>query len=219
MKAKTFGLADLNALQKQLKIEIQAAEAAKVEDKKRREAQGLMQSEFLSAVKNVTPIASKNQVVHGPRNVKLPEVKRMIAVKPPIKDRLSDGFDARHLRDDELGIYLRKGAPESLLKKLQKGEWAIDLRLDLHGKTAEEARIATSAFLYGAVSNGARVISIIHGQGFGSSTGKGILKAHVRNWLVQNQHILAFCAAPSSAGGHGAVLVLLHKAEPIERTR
>ena len=110
-----------------------------------------------------------------------------------------------------MGTYLRRGVPETLLKKLQKGGWDVSARLDLHGKTVEEARIATSAFLYQSVSNNARVVSIIHGQGFGSANGEATLKTHVKNWLAQNTSVLAFCAAPKNDGGHGAVMVLLHQ--------
>ncbi|MCE1160374.1 MAG: Smr/MutS family protein, partial [Burkholderiales bacterium] len=104
--------------------------------------------------------------------------------------------------------YLRRGIPETLLKKLQKGAWAVSARLDLHGKTVEEARIATSAFLYQATSQSQRVVSIIHGQGFGSANGEATSKSHVKNWLVPNAHVLALCTAPKTGGGRGAVMIL-----------
>ena len=211
MKAKSYGLTDLTQLQKALKHEAKAREAEQLAQKNQAAAQSRMSNEFKTAVKQVTPLKSKNHFIHPPRDLKLPDIKPAMVNKKPHKDKLSDGFDARHLRDDDLGTYVRKGIPESLLKKLQKGDWPIDLRMDLHGKTSEEARIATSAFMYRALSEQARVVSIIHGQGFGSQTGHAILKQSVRNWLVQNDAVLAFCAAPAHAGGHGAVLVLMHR--------
>ena len=211
MKAKSYGLADLTQLQKALKHEAKAREAEQLAQKNQAAAQSRMSNEFKTAVKQVTPLKSKNHFIHPPRDLKLPDIKPAMVNKKPHKDKLSDGFDARHLRDDDLGTYVRKGIPESLLKKLQKGDWPIDLRMDLHGRTNEEARIATSAFLYRALSEQARVVSIIHGQGFGSQTGHAVLKQSVRNWLVQNDNVLAFCAAPANAGGHGAVLELMHR--------
>ncbi|MGL4766776.1 MAG: Smr/MutS family protein [Formosimonas sp.] len=210
MKAKSYGLADLAQLKKTLDAEQRIVEQQRAAQKQAAQRQQMLASEFAQAVTQVTPLKKSNTVVHPPRKVKLPEPPRVAPVAPPVKDTLSDGFDARHLRDDELGTYLRQGVPDALLKKLQKGFWPIDLRLDLHGKTAEEARIATSAFLYQAASHKARVISIIHGQGYGSTLGHAVLKQSVRNWLVQNNHVLAFCAAPAAAGGHGAVLILLN---------
>ena len=211
MKAKSYGLTDLTHLQKALKQEAKAREEEQLAQKAQAATRSLMESEFKSAVKQVTPLKNKNRYIHPVRDHKLPDIKPAMVTKKPHNDKLSDGFDARHLRDDELGTYVRKGVPESLLKKLQKGDWPIDLRMDLHGQTSEEARIATSAFLYRAINDNARVISIIHGQGFGSQTGHAVLKQSVRNWLVQNNSVLAFCAAPAPLGGHGAVLVLLHR--------
>lgn len=211
MKAKSYGLADLTSLQKALKHETAQREAEKLAKKAQTDAQTRLENEFKAAVSHVTPIKDKKVFIHPPREHKLPEVKRNTTPKTAMKDKLSDGFDARHLRDDDMGTYLRKGIPEALLKKLQKGDWPIDLRIDLHGKSNEDARIATNAFLYRALNENARVVSIIHGQGFGSQTGHAVLKQSVRNWLVQNNGVLAFCAAPSNAGGQGAVLVLLHR--------
>jgi DNA-nicking Smr family endonuclease len=184
-----------------------------------------MANEFLNEVRGVTPIKSKERYIHPPTASEPPEhilKKRAQAAGLTEKqaqnkelkrnhNKASDQFHANHLRDDELGTYLRKGIPETLLKKLQKGGWDVASRIDLHGKTVEEARIATSAFLYQAVSQSQRVVSIIHGQGFGSANGEATLKTHVKNWLIQNTHVLAFCPAPKTDGGHGAVMVLLHQ--------
>ena len=216
MKAKSYGLADLNLLKKDLEQELLAREQAALAQKAAKQREQALASEFATAVKGITPLKTSPKYIHPPREVKLPELKKpRPAATTKAKDDLSDGFDARHLRDDELGIYVRQGVPDALLKKLQQGFWPIALRLDLHGKTAEEARIATSAFLYQAQNSKARVVTIVHGQGHGSKTGEAVLKQNVRNWLVQNHNVLAFCAAPAKAGGHGAVLVLLHVAEAI----
>ncbi|TDR33148.1 DNA-nicking Smr family endonuclease [Hydromonas duriensis] len=213
MKAKSYGLTDLNALQKALKQEAKQREAEQLAQKAQAAAQSRMENEFKTAVKQVTPLKDKQRYIHPAPEFKLPDIKRVAPQKKQAKDKLSDGFDAQHLLNDEMGTYLRKGVPEALLRKLQRGDWVIDLRMDLHGQTSEEARIATNAFLYRAINEGARVISIIHGQGFGSKTGHAVLKQNVRNWLVQNNNVLAFCPAPAAMGGHGAVLVLLHRHE------
>ena len=225
MKAKSYSLADLAQLQKALEQE--AKERARIEQEQtaQRAQQSRMSNEFLNEVKGVTPIKAKARYIHPPKTTLPPEhvlkkrqqaageteqVKKQNSHKRT-HNQASDQFDAQHLRDDEVGTYLRRGVPETLLKKLQKGGWDVSARLDLHGKTVEEARIATSAFLYQSVSNNARVVSIIYGQGFGSANGEATLKTHVMNWLAQNTSVLAFCAAPKNDGGHGAVMVLLHQ--------
>lgn len=220
MKAKSYGIADLAQLQKDLKAQVKAREEA---EKQARAAQAQAQSmsrEFLNEVRGVTPIQPKDRYIHPARAVPEPVVRprddqaERHEQKRQQHNRKSDQFDARHLRDDENGTYLRKGIPDALLKKLQKGAWEIGSRIDLHGKTVEEARIATSAFLYQALQQQQRVVSIIHGQGFNSADNEATLKSHVKNWLVQNHHVLAFCHAPKEAGGHGAVMVLLHQDRP-----
>ncbi|GHA66820.1 hypothetical protein GCM10009007_04180 [Formosimonas limnophila] len=223
MKAKSYGLADLSLLKKDLEKEARIAEQHRREQKEREQQEQRQTTEFKQAVQNVIPLKSSGKYTHPTPAIKLPEIKRATTPNQTnakkLKDKLSDGFDARHLRDDELGVYLRKGIPDTLLKKLQKGQWPVSLRLDLHGKTAEEARIATNAFLYQATTNGARVVSIIHGQGHGSQTGHAILKQSVKNWLVQNNDVLAFCSAPANAGGQGAVWVLLHNTDQVRKNK
>ena len=226
MKAKSYSLADLAQLQKALEQE--AKERARVEKEQaaQRAQSSRMSNEFSNELKGVTPIKAKDRYLHPTTNVgslnEQTQKKRQQAEGATDKqvkkkehktahNKASDQFHANHLRDDELGTYLRRGIPETLLKKLQKGGWDVSARLDLHGKTVEEARIATSAFLYQAASQSQRVVSIIHGQGFGSASGEATLKTHVKNWLVQNPQVLAFCAAPKTDGGHGAVMILLHQ--------
>lgn len=220
MKAKSYGLTDLAQLQKDLKKQ---AEARALAEKQAREQQALeqrMSNEFLNEVRGVTPIKTKDRYIHPTRDLPEPIVRthnhheEHQQQQRKQHNHKSDQFDARHLRDDENGTYLRKGIPDALLKKLQKGAWEIGSRIDLHGKTIEEARIATSAFLYQAIQQNQRVVSIIHGQGFNSANNEATLKTHVKNWLVQNHHVLAFCHAPKDAGGHGAVVVLLHQDRP-----
>ena len=220
MKAKSYALTDLAQLQKDLKAQVKAREQAEKEAKAKQAHEQRMSNEFFNEVRGATPIKQKDRYIHPTRALPEPIVRvhstheEQQAQQRKQHNRKSDQFDARHLRDDENGTYLRKGIPDALLKKLQKGAWPINARIDLHGKTVEEARIATSAFLYQSVNQSQRVVSIIHGQGFNSDNNEATLKTHVKNWLVQNPHVLAFCTAPKDAGGHGAVIVLLHQDRP-----
>ena len=222
MKAKSYGLTDLSQLQKDLKKQARDRAQAEKEAAAKRTAEQRMNNEFMHEMRGVTPIQQKDRFIHPTSHIE-PIVRQSAAQlqkeeqrKQHIErhNRHSDHFDARHLRDDENGTYLRKGIPEALLKKLQKGAWEVTARIDLHGKTVEEARIATSAFLYQAIQQNQRVVSIIHGQGFNSENNESTLRQHVKNWLVQNHQVLAFCHAPKNAGGQGAVMVLLHQDRP-----
>lgn len=212
MKAKFYGLTDLSELKENLEQDFKRREQEAIEEKNRRLQEEKLSSEFKIAVKQVVPLKKSQTYIHPKRTIKLPELKKqkpLLMQKDTVKGELSDTFDARHLRDDDAGTFVRKGVAWSLLKQLQTKFWPIDLRLDLHGKSVEESRIAISALLYRAISLKARVVLIIHGQGYGAQSGESVLKFNVKNWLVQNNDVLAFCAAPSDEGGKGATLVLL----------
>ena len=105
--------------------------------------------------------------------------------------------------------YLRSGLGSDILKKLRRGEWSVQGELDLHGHTSDDAHDALSDFLDNARQHGYRCVRVIHGKGLTSPNREPVLKGRVRQWLSRWDEVLAYCEAPSNAGGGGAVLVLL----------
>lgn len=105
--------------------------------------------------------------------------------------------------------YLSNGLNRMTLRKLRRGEWAVQDELDLHGLNSDEARRLLTTFLHQATQHGLRCVNVIHGKGWHSESGEGLLKRLARHWLIQHPLVLAFCDAPSNAGGAGAVWVLL----------
>jgi len=108
--------------------------------------------------------------------------------------------------------YLGNGLNRITLRKLRRGEWPIQDELDLHGLNSDEARRLLTSFLHHANQQGMRCVNVIHGKGWHSGQGEGLLKRLARHWLVQHPLVLAFCDAPMNAGGSGAVWVLLKTA-------
>ena len=105
--------------------------------------------------------------------------------------------------------YLRDGLSRQVLRRLRRGHWAIQEGLDLHGMNRDQAAVAVAAFLHACAGRGLRCVRIVHGRGLGSHNREPVLKAKLRNWLPQRQEVLAYCQAPASEGGSGALLVLL----------
>jgi DNA-nicking Smr family endonuclease len=105
--------------------------------------------------------------------------------------------------------FLRAGVSRQVLRKLRRGHWVVQGELDLHGMTRPEAHAALAEFLRASVRHARRCVRIVHGKGLGSKNREPVLKGKVRGWLLRREEVLAFCEAPASQGGSGAVLVLL----------
>ena len=157
---------------------------------------------FRQAVDGVTPLQPANRTTA----IKAPKRPQPTAPAPaPIHDHLSD----HGAEDTLLTEFARPGISRMTLRKLRRGEWPIQDRLDLHSLHSEAARRLLLEFLHDATQNSLRCVCVIHGKGRHSEGGEGILKSRVRHWLTQCVEVLAFCETPPNEGGGGAVKVLL----------
>jgi DNA-nicking Smr family endonuclease len=98
------------------------------------------------------------------------------------------------------------------LRRLRRGAYTIDGRLDLHGLTAGEARRQVESFVRKRRGDGDRVVALIVGRGNHSPRGIGVLRGEIAAWLSQGpvaHHVAAFASAPEDEGGPGVVLALL----------
>ncbi|MFT6006339.1 MAG: DNA-nicking Smr family endonuclease [Pseudoalteromonas tetraodonis] len=111
---------------------------------------------------------------------------------------------------DELK-FLRTGFPPWLLKKLRRGDYAIQDELDLHGLVAGEAKQETHGFINECARDNVRAVRIVHGKGRNSAGRMPILKNMLIGWLSKNQYVIAVVSTPANDGGTGAVYVLLDK--------
>ncbi len=161
---------------------------------------------FRQALEGVTPIKSQKRAPSGPAATLHP--RPTAYSQPEISVALSD-----HLTFDETPTeYLANGVSRMVLRKLRRGTWPIEDSLDLHGLDSDTARSLLALFLQQATQRQFRCINLIHGKGWHSAQGEGKLKQLARHWLIQHPDVLAFCEAPSNAGGSGAVWVLLKSA-------
>jgi len=102
------------------------------------------------------------------------------------------------------------------LRQLKSGAIRIDLELDLHGLTKDEALVSLGKFVSGAFNRGQKAILVITGKG-NNSPGEPVLQGAVASWLREagKKMVAEFCPAPRQMGGGGAFVVFLkERAKP-----
>ncbi len=107
-----------------------------------------------------------------------------------------------------------RGLDPRVLKKLRKGEYAVQEHLDLHGLRVDEAKSALLAFIQRARTAGKRCVLVVHGRGLHSKDQVPVLKEALRRWLSGDrfaESVLAFATARQHDGGAGALYLLLRK--------
>jgi DNA-nicking Smr family endonuclease len=168
------------------------------------------EEEFRRATAGVEPLA-KPRRLPMPRARPAPVARQRqrderaalaAALRGPVS--VEDALDS----GEEL-VFLRDGLSRQLLRKLRRGRWVVQDGLDLHGMNRAQAAEAVALFLRHCTKRGLRCVRIVHGKGLGSRNREPVLKDKVRRWLALRDEVLAFCQAPASEGGSGAVLVLL----------
>jgi DNA-nicking Smr family endonuclease len=164
--------------------------------------------DFREAVGRVEPLRAAHRV--EPYRVPPPPIpaKRREDEQAVLAElaRLTFDDDAE-IEDD--ASYLRPGLPRDILRKLRRTHWVIQDHLDLHGMGADEASLATAAFLSDSARRGLRCVRIVHGKGLRSPGREPVLKRRVRKLLTRREEVLAFVEPRALQGGGGAVVVLL----------
>jgi DNA-nicking Smr family endonuclease len=107
--------------------------------------------------------------------------------------------------------FAASGVSRGELRKLRRGDYPAQDRLDLHGLTAGDAVAASGRFLDESRQRRQRCVCIVHGRGLHSEGSVAVLKSSVRAHLKSHRSVLAYADAPRSDGGPGAVYVLLRK--------
>jgi DNA-nicking Smr family endonuclease len=116
-------------------------------------------------------------------------------------------------RPHELTHGLSHGIDRRQAERFRKGKLAIEGKIDLHGRTQQDAHDDLLAFLRRAHAAGKRNVLVVTGKGMTTSK-TGILRQAVPRWLNEPTFralVLAFDYAEPQHGGEGALYVLIKR--------
>jgi DNA-nicking Smr family endonuclease len=116
-------------------------------------------------------------------------------------------------RPHELSHGKSVGIDKRQAERFRRGKTPIEGKIDLHGRTQQEAHDDLHHFLARAHASGTRLVLVITGKGITASK-SGVLKENVPRWLNEpslRRHVLAFDYAEPQHGGEGALYVLLKR--------
>ena len=114
------------------------------------------------------------------------------------------------------------GLDRRTARRLKRGQLSVEARLDLHGRTQDQAHDALQSFIEESRMARRRCVLVITGKGSVASGRGGVLRQMVPRWLNEpalRRHVIAITNAPESSGGAGALYVLLKSREPIDPVR
>lgn len=107
-----------------------------------------------------------------------------------------------------------QGLDHGVVRKLRRGDFAVQAHLDLHGLLKDQAKAELETFVTQARLSGKRCVLVVHGRGLHSKDNVPVLKEALKRWMATGRfgrHVLAFATARPHDGGAGAVYVLLRK--------
>jgi DNA-nicking Smr family endonuclease len=122
-------------------------------------------------------------------------------------------------RPHELSHGLSVGIDKRQAERFKRGKTPIEGRIDLHGRTQQEAHDDLHHFVARAHAAGKRMVLVITGKGMTASK-SGVLRENVPRWLNEptlRRHVLAFDYAEPQHGGQGALYVLLKRKKEATR--
>ena len=172
---------------------------------------------WTAAVDGATPLADRStRVKPGPQPMSVPrpeldpdleaydELRALVTGEVPFDIADSDEFIEGHAR----------GLDPRVIRKLRRGEFAVQAHVDLHGLLKEEAKAELEAFLSKSRQQGRRCVLVVHGRGLHSKDQVPVLKEALKRWMHTARfarHVLGFSSARQHDGGTGAIYVLLRK--------
>ncbi|MDD9993157.1 MAG: Smr/MutS family protein [Rhodospirillales bacterium] len=174
--------------------------------------------------RDVTPLP---RAIVEPEEAEAPEEEASPPPPKRVKARVKNAPAARPAPAPQpalpaLDPVIPAGVDRRTARRLKRGQLPVEARLDLHGRTQDQAHDALQGFIQESRMARRRCVLVITGKGSVASGKGGVLRQMVPRWLNEpalRRHIIAITNAPESNGGAGALYVLLKSREPLERDR
>ena len=154
-----------------------------------------------------------------PADARVPLPRRAIArarfarqdERDVLRESLDADADTSNLQSGDSLYFCRQHVGRRTMRKLARGNYSVQNEIDLHGMTADEARIRLQDFIQDSSLRGFTCVRVVHGKGLGSGDRGPVLKRNVDHWLRRWPEVLAFVSTRQVDGGTGAVYVLLDR--------
>ena len=167
---------------------------------------------FRKAMRGVRPLSAEERAAPARRRP-VPRARFARAERAAVlRESLAPPDPQLDIQPGDSLHYRQAGVPETVLRRLRRGDYRIESEIDLHGLTVVEARARLREFLRTAATRRLRCLRIVHGKGLRSGTRGPVLKIAVNTLLRRIGLVLAFTSAAMCDGGTGATLVLLREA-------
>jgi len=160
---------------------------------------------FAKATQGVRRLKSGNAATLEPPRPK-PKARQTRAARAAILEQSLNGPLALDAGDEV--AFRRDSVTDRTFRRLQRGEFAIEAEIDLHGMRLAEARPALRDFLGECAARQLACVRVVHGKGTRSGPDGPILKPSVHQWLASYERVLAFASTQARHGGSGAVYVM-----------
>jgi DNA-nicking Smr family endonuclease len=165
---------------------------------------------FREAVRGVKPLAHAKRVSHPTRPRPRPKARfRRREVAAVLEESITLSPDELEVEPGDALSYRMNGVQDAVMRKLRRGQYAVEAEIDLHGMVLAEAKPALRAFLARCIARQLRCVRIVHGKGLRSGARGPVIKNAVNVVLRRTLAVTAFCSARQVDGGTGAVYVLL----------
>ena len=166
-------------------------------------------SQFRKAMQDVTQLADEPRVEHEKPKPKATARFTRRDNAEVMRQSLSGSPLPGDIQSGEEMIYARPGVSPKVLRKLRRGQYAIESECDLHGLTAEQANHVLVKFIDESLAMGLHCVRVVHGKGRGSGPAGPVIKPLAASYLRRRAEVVAYATTLPAHGGSGAVYVLL----------